>query len=85
MINITIQSDDPLAQLIEARAARSGRSRDDVAAEVVREGLYALIRTLHERFMRGEVSQGYMAEQLGIGRADLIHLLDALGLQVTNL
>jgi len=43
------------------------------------------IRELHARFMHGEISQGYLAERLGIGRADLIHLLEAMGLQVTNL
>ena len=85
MIQITIQNNDPIAQLIEARATRSGRDQNDVAAEVVREGIYALLQALHEQYMRGEISQGYMAEQLGIGRADLIHLLEAVWLQVTNL
>lgn len=45
----------------------------------------ALIRSLHVQFMNGEISQGKMAEMLGIGRADLIHLLEKMGLQVTNL
>jgi hypothetical protein len=44
-----------------------------------------LVRTLHEQFMRGAISQGHMAELLGINRVDLIHLLEALDLQVTNL
>ncbi|MDX2138003.1 MAG: hypothetical protein SF123_07895 [Chloroflexota bacterium] len=43
------------------------------------------IQTLHEEFMRGEISQGHMAELLGIGRRDLIDLLERLDLQVTNL
>jgi hypothetical protein len=53
--------------------------------KMVREGFYALMRDLHEQFMHGELSQGGMADQLGIGRVDLIHLLEALNLQVTNL
>ena len=44
-----------------------------------------LVHTLHEQFMRGEISQEHMAELLGINRVDLIHLLEALDLQVTNL
>jgi hypothetical protein len=44
-----------------------------------------LIHSLHEQFMQGEISQGHMAELLGINRIDLIHLLEDLNLQVTNL
>ena len=44
-----------------------------------------LVRDLHDQFMRGELSQGGMAAELGINRVELIHLLEALGLQVTNL
>ena len=43
------------------------------------------LRTLHDEFMKGEISQGKMAEILGISRVDLIHLLEALDMQVTNL
>jgi hypothetical protein len=42
-------------------------------------------RTEIAQFMAGEISQGRMAEELGIGRADLIHLLERLELAVTNL
>jgi hypothetical protein len=44
-----------------------------------------LVRYYHDPFMRGEISQGKMAELLGIHRIDLIHLLEDLGLQVANL
>jgi hypothetical protein len=85
MIQITIREDEPIGQFIEARAAQLGRSSADVAEEIVRQSFTTLVHTLHEQFMRGEISQGHMAELLGIGRADLIRLLDTLGLQVTNL
>ena len=85
MIQITIKEDEPMAKLIEARAAQSGRSITDVAEETVREGFDILLKTLHDEFMKGEISQGKMAELLGISRVDLIHLLEALDLQITNL
>lgn len=53
--------------------------------ESKKEELITLLRTLHDEFMRGEISQGKMAELLGISRIDLIHLLETLNLQVTNL
>ncbi len=85
MIQVNIRDDEPIGQFIEARAAQTGRTPADVAEEIVREGFLALVHTLHEQFMRGEISQGHMAELLGINRVDLIHLLETLDLQVTNL
>jgi len=85
MIQVTIQDNDPIRQFIEAKALHSGRSRNEIAEEIIRDGFVALVRSLHEQFMRGEMSQGVMAERLGIGRVDLIHLLERLDLQVTNL
>jgi hypothetical protein len=85
MIRVTIRDDEPIGQFIEARAAQSGRNPEEIAEEIIREGFIALVRSLHEQFMRGEISQGHMAELLGISRIDLIHLLDTLELQVTNL
>jgi hypothetical protein len=46
---------------------------------------FEYILVLHQAFMRGEISQGHMAEMLGIGRRDLIDLVERLDLQVTNL
>jgi len=85
MIQVTIDESEPIGQFIEARAAQTGRAITDVAEEIVRDGFLALVQKLHEQFMRGEISQGKMAELLGINRVDLIHLLEALDLQVTNL
>jgi hypothetical protein len=85
MIQIIINETEPMAKLIEARAAQSGRSISVVAEETIREGFETLLRTLHDDFMKGEISQGKMAELLGISRVDLIHLLEALDMQVTNL
>jgi hypothetical protein len=44
-----------------------------------------MVKALHEQFMRGEFSQGYFADQLGISRLDLIHLLDSMDLPSTNI
>lgn len=85
MIQITISDDTLLADYIKARASESGTAVEQSAQEIIEENFLTLVRTLHELFMRGEFSQGHMAEQLGISRLELIHLLDKSGLQVTNL
>jgi hypothetical protein len=85
MIQITIKDDNPIAAFITARAVQSGHDVNEIAGQVIEDSFHALIGELHTQFMNGEISQGKMAEILGIGRADLIHLLEQLNLPVTNL
>jgi hypothetical protein len=85
MIQITLREDEAITAFIEARAAQSQKNTSEIAQEVFHEGFLALVRDLHTQFMNGEISQGKMAEELHIGRADLIHLLEQLDLAVTNL
>lgn len=85
MMQISIPEDEPIARFIEAKAAETGRTPQQIAEELMREGFQANLHSLHDQFMRGEISQGRLAELLGIGRRDLIELLETLGLQVTNL
>lgn len=84
MIQIAIDENEPIGQFILAKAQQSGKPPGEIAREMTQEGFTATVRALHQQFMRGEFSQGYMAEQLGISRLDLIHLLDAMGLPATN-
>ena len=80
-----IMSNDPiLANYIQQRAAHSGESPAKVAAQIDRNAFYEKVYALHERFMVGEFSLGYMAQQLDITKPDLYHLLDAMELKVTN-
>lgn len=84
-LQVTIRENDPIGQFIDAKANYSGRNPVEIADEVIRDSFYALVRDLHAQFMRGEISQGGMATELGINRVDLIHLLESLDLPVTNL
>ena len=62
----------------------TGESVDQIAETVDRTALYQQIYGLHQRFIAGEVSLGYMADALSISKTGLYHLLDAMGLKVTN-
>jgi hypothetical protein len=80
-----ITANDPiLATYIEQRAARSGEDAAEIAAQIDRNTFYENVYALHQRFMSGEFSLGYMAQLLGITKPDLYHLLDAMELKVTN-
>ncbi len=84
MIQITLDENELVGQFILAKAHETGQSVTEVAKEITQEAFYHRVRSLHEQFMRGEFSQGYMAAELGISRLDLIHLLETIGLPVTN-
>lgn len=86
MIQITMQIDEnePLGQYLMARADETGKPIDEVAKAESTASILARVRALHEQYMKGEFSQGYMADQLGIERIDLMHLLDAMGLPSAN-
>jgi hypothetical protein len=80
-----VAPNDPiLTNYIQQKAARSGENVEDIAAKIDRNAFYKNIYALHERFMAGEFSLGYMAQTLGISKPDLYHLLDAMELKVTN-
>lgn len=69
---------------IEDRALLTGETADQIAAAVDRSSFYQNIYALHQRFTAGEFSLGYMADMLSISKTALYHLLDAMGLKVTN-
>lgn len=83
-VTLTIDEHTPIGQFLLARAEETGKSIDEVALTETAASVLARIRTLHEQFLRGEFSQGYMADLLGISRLDLINLLDAMGLPSAN-
>jgi hypothetical protein len=77
---------DPIfAEYIQYRAGKSGQDPAEVAAQINRDEFYVNVYKLHKRFMTGEFSLGYMAQLLGITKPNLYHLLDAIGLKVTNI
>jgi hypothetical protein len=84
MIQLMIDENEPMGQFILAKARESGKSPNEIAKETTQEAFEASVRLLHAQFMQGEFSQGAMADQLGISRLDLIHLLDSMDLQATN-
>lgn len=84
MIRIQIDENEPMGQFILQRAQQTGKNPEETAVEVTREMFENTVRGFHERFMAGEFTQGLFADMLGIERIDLIHLLDEMGLQATN-
>lgn len=74
-----------IGRLVKAYAQQHQQTPEESAQTVLERAIFAQVQQLHTRFMAGEISQGHFAELLGISRLDLIHLLEDLDLQVTNL
>lgn len=54
-------------------------------AEFVLRGFEQKLSELYEKFQQGEISLGYLAEQLGISPWEAVYLLKERGLRTTNL
>ncbi|HEX2905814.1 MAG TPA: hypothetical protein VHO69_03070 [Phototrophicaceae bacterium] len=83
MDKITLD-DTIFADYLQYRAGQSGQTVVELSKHINRDEFYETVYALHERFMAGEFSLGYMAQLLGITKPDLYHLLDAMELKVTN-
>jgi hypothetical protein len=71
-------------EYVQSRARKTGVATQEIADQVDRNTWYEQVYALHARLMRGEFSLGYMSKALGITKPDLYHLLDSMGLKVTN-
>jgi hypothetical protein len=81
---ISLPHDPIITEYVQRRAEYSGEDESQLREKIDRESTYERIYDLHQRFMAGEFSLGYMAQLLEITKADLYHLLDAMSLKVTN-
>lgn len=67
------------------RARLQGAARDERLVEWAALGFEEQLEALYEQFRRGEISFGYMAEELGLSVWEVEMLLEKLGRPSTNL
>jgi predicted HTH domain antitoxin len=72
-----------VVDLVRARL-REG-ARDEHLVEWAALGFEEQLEALYERFRRGEISFGYLAEELGLSVWEAETLLEKLGRPTTNL
>jgi hypothetical protein len=85
MIQFAIDETTPLGQFILSKAEELHKSPEDIVRQLIQERFEQTVRRLHKRFIKGEFSQGKLADLLGLPRIVLIHLLEEMGLNVTNI
>jgi len=83
-VNPTVWSET--LELINTKLARGMEIQGSpLLAEFVLRGFEQKLSELYEDFQQGEISLGYLAEQLGISPWEAVHLLKERGLRTTNL
>lgn len=85
MIQVSIDETTPLGEHILSKAKKLNKSPEDVAREMMQDHFEQIVRGLHQRFMHAEFSQATLADLLGLPRIVLIHLLEDMDLNVTNI
>ena len=85
MQTITITLDQPISQFVSQRS-RDQKAQPRVAVmELVTLGFETLLKNQYQRFRRGEISLGRLAQELGVTSWELMHLLEDRGWPVYNL
>jgi hypothetical protein len=85
MESVAIELDAPISQFVERQSRDRRVSPQDAVAELLSLGFETLFRELYERYRRGELSFGRLAQEIGVTTWELSHLLEERGWQTYNL
>jgi hypothetical protein len=85
MQSMTIKIDDRIGRLIKHRSRGRSQSPQDTVVELMTLGFEAFLSENYNRYRRGEVSFGRLAEELGVTTWELSHLLEERGWPISNL
>jgi hypothetical protein len=67
------------------KAAEGSEGIAQFLAELIDLGFEHRLQQLYRRFEEGEISLGFLAQELGLGVRDLYAALERRGLQTTNI
>jgi hypothetical protein len=82
-IDITLER--PISQFVDHQSQEHDVSPQETLAELVALGFDTLLQERYQRYRRGEISFGRLAQELGITTWELSHLLEERDWPVHNL
>jgi predicted HTH domain antitoxin len=85
MESVDIKLEQPIRQFVEHTSRERQVSPEQAVSELVSLGFEALLQQLYERYRRGEISFGRLAQELGITSWELSHLLEEREWVIHNL
>jgi hypothetical protein len=83
MVNFELKED--IATFVKTRAAKEEVEELVVLEDLLERGFEQRLRELYKQYQEGEISLGYLAEQLGVGTWRAYHLLEERGLRTANI
>lgn len=85
MESVDIKLEQPIRQFVEHKSRERQIPPEQTIIELVSLGFEALLQRLYDRYRRGEISFGRLAQELGITSWELSHLLEERGWVIHNL
>lgn len=85
MATITIDIDEKLYKFIQNLSLKTDRSETEILRELLGKEFDEKLHLLYRQYQRGEISLGYLAKEMGLGRREAEEFLQELGLKVTNI
>ena len=82
---IAITLERPISQFVERQSQEHQVSPQEAVTELVALGFETLFQELYQRYRRGEISFGRLAQELGATTWELSHLLEERGWPTYNL
>lgn len=85
MESILVTLDRPISRFVDHRSRERHTSPQQTVLELVTLGFDTLLYERYDRYRRGDISFGRLAQDLGITAWELSHLLEERGWPVHNL
>lgn len=82
VVNLELRGD--IATFVKTRAVREKVEELVILEDLLERGFEQRLRELYKQYQEGEISLGYLAEQLGVGTWRAYHLLEERGLRTAN-
>lgn len=85
MQSVTITLNQPISQFVSYRSRDQKVQPRETVMELVTLGFETLLKDHYQRYRRGEISLGRLAQELGVTSWELTHLLEGRDWPVYNL
>jgi len=85
MPTLKIKINDVFFKFIRIRALEEQTAEPEFFIKLVEREYQRNLRALYDQYQRGEISLGYLAKEMGLGRREVEDVLEKQGLKVSNI
>ena len=85
MPTLKIKINDVFFKFIRIRALEEQTAEPEFFVKLVEREYQRNLRALHAQYQRAEISLGYLAREMGLGRREVEDVLEQQGLKVSNI